>query len=310
MTDSTLPAASFSTAATWNGLRTHIVSVLECKRYAVGTIVTEATTGGVEVVLSLLHAAIIAAAATTPTSTRFMHCSLQLLCRAPVIPPEQHIARGGRAGPQETPAAALLQAPQQPARAHGSLPRLIHLRPDLRRPLHQKCGARLRSGRGAVGWVARAAPRVTRAATKLQHAELLRGDRHLVRRQRLEVVDPPLVIEGSTVRAHELHVLLVLQLLQQIGVPRCGGREATARVPQTIGTDASVIDERGREGEVGGSANERFRPNQIVLRREHHRGVSRPRAFALGIVPARGQAVIPDLSHGTLVPGAPRLVSN
>src|SRR2546427_10176668 len=52
-----------------------------------GTIVTEATTGGVAVVLSLLHAAIIAAAATSPTSTFFMQCSLQLLCRAPVVPP-------------------------------------------------------------------------------------------------------------------------------------------------------------------------------------------------------------------------------
>src|SRR5207247_9769542 len=156
----------------------------------------------------------------------------------PSYTPQQHIAQGGRAGPQETPTAALLQAPQQPARAHGSLPPLIHLRPDLRRPLHQDCGARPRSGRADVGWAA-SAPRVTRAATKLQHAELLRGDRHLVRRQRLEVVDPPLVIEGSAVRAYELDVLLVLELLQQIGVRRRGGREATARVPQSIGPAAS-----------------------------------------------------------------------
>src|SRR5436853_6294213 len=95
MTDSTLPAASFSTAATWNGFRTHVVSALTCKRYAVGTIVTEATTGGVAVVLSLLHAAKIAVAATTPTSTRFMHCSLQLLCRAPVVPPAATHRPGG-----------------------------------------------------------------------------------------------------------------------------------------------------------------------------------------------------------------------
>src|SRR5204862_7863483 len=97
MTDSTLPAASFNTAATWNVFRTHVVSALTCKRYAVGTIVTEATTGGVAVVLSLLHAAKIAVAATTPTSTRFMHCSLQLLCRAPVVPPRSDTSPGGGA---------------------------------------------------------------------------------------------------------------------------------------------------------------------------------------------------------------------
>src|SRR6266550_525054 len=133
MTDSTLPLASFSTAANCAVGMTNMVSPPSAVSNA-GTIVTEATTGGVAVVLSLLHAAIIAAAATSPTSTFFMQCSLQLLSRAP-----------------------------------GSLPRLIHLRPDLRRALHQECGARPRSGRAAVGW-ADAAPCVTRAATKLQHA--------------------------------------------------------------------------------------------------------------------------------------------
>src|SRR2546427_2039603 len=86
MTDSTLPLASFSTAANCAVGMTNMVSPPSAVSNA-GTIVTEATTGGVAVVLSLLHAAIIAAAATSPTSTFFMQCSLQLLCRAPVVPP-------------------------------------------------------------------------------------------------------------------------------------------------------------------------------------------------------------------------------
>src|SRR5438034_11837423 len=67
MTDSTLPLASFSTAANCAVGMTNMVSPPSAVSNA-GTIVTEATTGGVAVVLSLLHAAIIAAAATTPRS--------------------------------------------------------------------------------------------------------------------------------------------------------------------------------------------------------------------------------------------------
>src|SRR2546430_11823341 len=97
MTDSTLPPASFSTAASWNGLSTHIVVSPTCNLYDPGTIVTEATTAGVEVVSLLLHAAKIAAAATSPTSRFLMHCSIPLWCRAPVVPPAGNTSLGSDA---------------------------------------------------------------------------------------------------------------------------------------------------------------------------------------------------------------------
>src|SRR2546427_5210527 len=46
----------------------------------------------------------------------------------------------------------------------------------------------------------------------LQHAQLLRRHRHLVRRERLQIVDAPLVDEGRKgVRARQLDILLVLR---------------------------------------------------------------------------------------------------
>src|SRR2546430_17692324 len=102
MTDSTLPLASFSTAANCAVGMINAVSPPSAVS-AVGTIVTEATPRGVEVVLSLLHAAIIAAAANRPTSTLFMHCSLQVLCPAPLgPPPATHSPDGTRGAPRNS----------------------------------------------------------------------------------------------------------------------------------------------------------------------------------------------------------------
>src|SRR6267143_5206535 len=204
MTDSTLPLASFSTAANC-AVRTSNTASPPGTLSNTGTIVTEATTG-VEVVLLLLQPAIIAAAATGPTSSPFMHYSLPLWCRGSCC----FSPRLSTLEPRVI--TGLLQALQQPARAHARLPLLIHLRPDLRGPLHQECGARGRRGCTTAGGVG-PAPGVARAGAEFQHAQLLCRHRHLVRCERLQVVDAPLVVERRNVRPHQLHILLVLQLL-------------------------------------------------------------------------------------------------
>src|SRR2546425_9864951 len=78
-----------------------------------------------------------------------------------------------------------------------------------------------RRGRGAaVGWIVRPAPGVE---GQLQRVQLLRRHRHLVWRERLQIVDPPLVEKGCNVRARQLNILLVLQLLKRTGVAASGG---------------------------------------------------------------------------------------
>src|SRR5207247_1543295 len=110
--------------------------------------------------------------------------------------------------------------------------------------------------------------------------------------------------------ARQLGILLGLQLLEQVGVSCGGGREAAARPPQAIRANARIVDERSRQPEVLWTADQRLRPNQVVLGREHERAVQRPRGqSALWIVAAPGEAVVADLSNGALVPRPARLVS-
>src|SRR5207245_8425004 len=84
---------------------------------------------------------------------------------------------------------------------------------------------------------------------------------------------------------------------------QAGGRHAAA---QAIRANARMVDQCGRAACPG--PDQGFRPEEVVLRREHHRGVPRPGGLALWIVTARGQAVIADLSDGALVPRPARLV--
>src|SRR5207253_3016288 len=81
---------------------------------------------------------------------------------------------------------------------------------------------------------------------------------------------------------------------------------AATRPPQAIRANARIVDQGGRAACPG--PDQGFRPEQVVLRREHHRGVPRTGSLALGIITARGQAVITNLSHGALVPRPARLI--
>src|SRR5207244_11398496 len=106
-----------------------------------------------------------------------------------------------------------------------------------------------RRGRGAaVGWTVRPAPGVE---GQLQRVQLLRRHRHLVWRERLQIVDPPLVEKGCNVRARQLNILLVLQLLKRTGVAASGGCEAASRTPESIRTNARRVDQPGRRCEIG-----------------------------------------------------------
>src|SRR3989475_12500519 len=140
----------------------------------------------------------------------------------------------------------------------------------------------------------------------LQHAQLLRRHRHLVRRERLQIVDAPLVDEGRKgVRARQLDILLVLQVSERTG----RGWEAAPGTPKSVRALARKVDERCRRPGIGRCLPQQaFRPDQVALGREYHRGVSDADVLTLRIIPARGQAVVADLSDGALVPQPARLV--
>src|SRR5438552_7791117 len=153
-------------------------------------------------------------------------------------------------------------------KSHPLLPHPLHLGPNLRVPHQGRDGGR--RGRGervaaAVG-MACAAARVQR---HLQHAQLLRRHRHLVRRVWFQVVDPSLVVIRRSVRPWQLDVLLILQLLEQVGVSVGGRRKATA-------TNPCLVDERRRPGAA--RLYQSLRPDQVVLGREHDRPGAQPQA--------------------------------
>src|SRR5439155_3881031 len=112
-----------------------------------------------------------------------------------------------------------------------------NLRPNPGGVLDEGSGAPCRRSAGAVGRVAGAAPSVK---WELQHAKLFRRHRHLVRRERLELVEAPLVVIGRSVRTRQLDVLLVMQCIEHGGRAQpCGRRETTA-------AHMRVVDSRRR----------------------------------------------------------------
>src|SRR5438477_9016189 len=112
----------------------------------------------------------------------------------------------------------------------------VDLPARLRLPLyfgpHLGCVRHQRRDEGAGRRVRAATPVGMRGAAArveplLQHAQLLCRHRHLVGREWLQLVDTPLVVERRRVRARQLDVLFVLELLKQARrtVGRAGGEE-------------------------------------------------------------------------------------
>src|SRR2546426_1624547 len=141
------------------------------------------------------------------------------------------------------PTAYSLQLPAEaPSRPCSHQHLVLHLGPHLLHVPqrdHAEGGTPRRRRGVAVGRTAHAAPRVER---QLEHTQLLRRHRHLVRRARLEVVDSPLVVIRRIVRADQLDILLVLHLCERSG----GKRQVASGTPESIRANARKVDEVGR----------------------------------------------------------------
>src|SRR5207249_5870448 len=141
---------------------------------------------------------------------------------------------------------SLLLLPEAPSRPGCRQHLVLQLGPPLLRVQHQCRRDTWRGCRGtAADRMALAAPGVEGL---LQHAQLLRRHRHLVRRERLQIVDAPLVDEGRKgVRARQLDILLVLQVSERTG----RGWEAAPGTPKSVRALVRIVDERCRWPGIG-----------------------------------------------------------
>jgi len=160
-----------------------------------------------------------------------------------------------------------------------------------------------RAGAVAIGRIARPAPRVE---PQPQHAQLLRRDRHLVRRERLELVDPSLVVKRAMFEPISSTSCSYCSSTSRFGSPAVAGGTPASLGSRHLDQPVFLLMSVAAVARSGVDPGSGPPPTANRFSRQHHRGVLVAGVRrALRIVAASGQAVIADLSDGVLVPRSP-----